>query len=125
MMPWAAKRVCTGCGRKINVRRCPHCRAREEAERVPASERYGRGWPELRARVLREARYLCEPCAMKGRFTEAVEVDHIIPALERPDLKLERRNCQAICRECHRVKNAREGRARLERRREFEKARGR
>ena len=53
---------------------------------------------------------VCKPCYDAGFVTQADEVDHIIPIDWDPDLAWERSNFQAICRECHEKKTAKENR---------------
>lgn len=41
-------------------------------------------------------------------ITAAVEVDHVVPIRERPDLRLDMSNLQSVCHACHSAKTARE-----------------
>jgi 5-methylcytosine-specific restriction enzyme A len=65
-------------------------------------------WQRLRAKVLRDADYLCvqdgkrESCGVV-----ATEVDHITPHRGNPNLFWNRSNLQAMCRSCHSQKTAR------------------
>jgi 5-methylcytosine-specific restriction endonuclease McrA len=47
---------------------------------------------------------LCRHCLREGRVTASVLVDHIIPLSQRPDLRLDRTNLQALCSRCHSLK---------------------
>src|SRR5690625_3570785 len=52
-------------------------------------------------------RHLCQPCLSAGRYTQAEEVDHIVPVANEGTDDME--NLQAICVECHQAKTATEG----------------
>jgi 5-methylcytosine-specific restriction enzyme A len=67
---------------------------------------YGYRWQKLRERILRRDDYLCQPCLAHSRVTPATEVDHITPKAEGGTD--DPGNLQAICRECHAEKTARE-----------------
>lgn len=67
---------------------------------------YGHEWMQLRKLILARDYYLCQPCMMTGRATEAVAVDHITPkALGGND---DPANLQSICGPCHEAKTAKE-----------------
>lgn len=84
-------------------------RERDRA-RGSASERgYDAAWHRLRNAILARDP-LCRMCQAQGRTRTAMEVDHIIPISERPDLRLVEGNLQPLCRPCHRIKTARERR---------------
>lgn len=57
-------------------------------------------WRTLRYQVLLEAGFICNVCEIR----EATIGDHIIPTKVRWDLRLVRKNIQAICHECHNKK---------------------
>ena len=63
---------------------------------------YDRTWMKLRLIFLQEHPLCCE-C---GR--PAGEVDHKIPISERPELRLDPANLQAMCKSCHSRKTASE-----------------
>ncbi len=44
---------------------------------------------------------LCQICLKTGLYTQAQEVHHIKPIRERPDLRLDAANLQALCKPCH------------------------
>jgi 5-methylcytosine-specific restriction protein A len=44
---------------------------------------------------------LCRFCAEQGRVTAARDVDHIVPIVQRPDLRLDRSNLRPLCQPCH------------------------
>lgn len=71
---------------------------------------YDKDWQKVRAYILARDGWLCQI-----RMTEdcrpnmpraAVEVDHKIPMLRRPDLRLDPRNLRASCRACNLAKEA-------------------
>lgn len=43
---------------------------------------------------------LCYECGMPG-MAHDLEVHHLIPRHERPDLMYDAGNCQALCKSCH------------------------
>ncbi|NMB34825.1 MAG: HNH endonuclease [Firmicutes bacterium] len=63
----------------------------------------------LRKRVLLK-HPLCAECKRQGRVTKATVVDHIIPHKGNPELFWDENNLQALCKPCHDLKTAREGR---------------
>ena len=63
---------------------------------------YGYQWQKLRAHILRGDDYLCRPCRIAGRTTEAREVDHIVPKSQ--DGTDDSDNLQSICTPCHKAK---------------------
>jgi 5-methylcytosine-specific restriction protein A len=72
------------------------------------SGRGGRPWRRKREAVMRRDQYLCQPCKMQGRITEATEVDHITNVAEGGTD--DATNLQAICSQCHAVKTQAEAR---------------
>ena len=67
---------------------------------------YGADWQRLRLQVLEEEP-LCRFCAEQGLVTAARDVDHIIPIVQRPDLRLVRSNLRPLCQSCHSAHTAR------------------
>ena len=67
---------------------------------------YDRQWRNRRLVVLQRDKYLCQPCRRADRVRPAQEVDHVIPRSAGGTDDLD--NLQAICRECHAAKTARE-----------------
>lgn len=51
---------------------------------------------------------LCEICAKAGRTKGATQVDHILPATDRPELFFVWVNLQSLCDDCHEEKTVRE-----------------
>ena len=78
-------------------------------ERGTWVERYGKGWYKLRRHVIATSP-LCVHCLVKGRPTQAREIDHIIPVSMGGTNDLS--NLQALCLDCHSRKTASESRAR-------------
>lgn len=64
-----------------------------------------RRYREMRARFLGN-HPLCVLCKKDGFIVSAVEVDHVLPISQRPDLVYEESNWQALCETCHKRKTA-------------------
>lgn len=58
-------------------------------------------WKELREKVLRRDKYLCQECKAKGIYKAADEVHHVFTISTRPDLKLDSRNLISLCKLHH------------------------
>jgi 5-methylcytosine-specific restriction endonuclease McrA len=97
-MPWAPLRVCLTHGGKIpRGGRCGACARAYDLGRPEHFAFYtSAAWRALRAQVLLE-----EPWCACGCRRLSVDVDHILPRSDRPDLELERTNLRALSRECH------------------------
>ncbi|WP_334051006.1 HNH endonuclease [Burkholderia cepacia] len=67
---------------------------------------YGSAWERIRMRILRRDTGLCQPCLQTSRVTPATAVDHVISKARGGTDHDE--NLQAICRDCHAAKTARE-----------------
>ncbi|RQR78349.1 HNH endonuclease [Burkholderia sp. Bp9012] len=67
---------------------------------------YGSAWEKIRLRILRRDCGLCQPCLQVGRVTTATAVDHVVSKARGGTDRDE--NLQAICRDCHATKTARE-----------------
>ena len=59
-----------------------------------------KAWRELRYQTLLDNGFICNICKVR----EATIGDHIIPTKVRWDLRLERKNVQGVCPECHNKK---------------------
>lgn len=57
-------------------------------------------WPALRLQALRRDGWQCVQCGSRVRL----EVDHIKPTRDRPDLAFELSNVQVLCAPCHTTK---------------------
>ncbi|UOM34862.1 HNH endonuclease [Acuticoccus sp. I52.16.1] len=64
----------------------------------------GARWAALRLEALRRDGFECVACGHRGRL----EVDHILPVRDRPDLAHDLTNLQSLCGGCHASKTARE-----------------
>lgn len=112
-----APRLCS-CGIKVAPgEQCPCERRRAAARkdgRPSASARgYDRAWLRL-ARAFLATHPRCALCVEAGVFTAAEVVDHIVPVCDRPDLRLDPANLQALCRSHNARKATAEKRARSE-----------
>lgn len=94
---------CNVCGYKRPKRTWP--------DRGKTTERgYGADWRRIRAQKLKQTP-LCEQCAVEGRVVVATDVDHIVPFMGTDDpLRLSLMNLRSLCRRCHQIKTARQGR---------------
>lgn len=87
-----------------NAERKKATAAYHDANRPSASERgYDAKWAKIRIHHLQN-HPLCEHCLKEGRYIQATLVDHIIPAIVRPDLFYSGDNYQSLCRQCHAIK---------------------
>lgn len=97
-------RVCLSCSRVIEAsrRRCPECqrafdRAHNAARPPVLRALYSSSaWQKLRAEVVSVGR--CHWC---GATSVRLVGDHVIPAIDRPDLALERDNVVPSCYSCN------------------------
>lgn len=62
---------------------------------------------KMRARFM-SANPVCASCEKLGITVAATELDHVIPAHERPDLFWDVSNLQSLCSDCHMGKTAAE-----------------
>ena len=67
---------------------------------------YDSKWVKLREKVLIRDEYLCQVCKANGIYTQAKEVDHIVPKALGGSDSFD--NLQAICKHCHREKTLQE-----------------
>ena len=56
-----------------------------------------RRWPALRLSAKRRDGWRCVQCGARGRL----EVDHIQPVRDAPELAFELKNLQTLCTSCH------------------------
>jgi 5-methylcytosine-specific restriction endonuclease McrA len=59
-----------------------------------------RRWAALRMQALRRDGWRCVRCGARGRL----EVDHVQPVANRPDLSWDVENLQTLCNVCHAYK---------------------
>jgi len=115
-MATAGKRPCRQVGCPALLDRGGYCEAhkrdeyrRQDRFRGSSSSRgYDRNWRKLRDAYIR-AHPLCE--IKTNCFAGPVlasEVDHRIPIVDRPDLRLDPANLQSACKACHSSKTMRE-----------------
>lgn len=81
--------------------------------RESASERgYDHRWSKFRKRFLaskiREGVYSCNICNGYFRSTSEIQLDHIKPLRDHPELKFDPANLQLLCRICHIKKTSEE-----------------
>ena len=90
--------------RRFEDRAYYQTRRRADEGRARAQAFYNSdAWWRLRTAFLQE-HPLCGPHRALGRIHAARELDHIIPVLERWDLRLEWSNLQGLCKQLHNAK---------------------
>ena len=77
--------------------------------RNPKLTRTSRRYRKARRAFLRQ-NPLCVKCAERGLTVAAEELDHVLRAVDRPDLFMERTNWMALCQPCHERKTVGENR---------------
>lgn len=116
-MPWKPLRPCRhpGCP---NLSDQAYCELHRKQIKADANRDYdnsrrdkemysfyhSQAWIQLRA-VKIKMNPLCEECYKQGRLKKAVIVDHILPAKECPDKRLDIANLQSLCVGCHNKKH--------------------
>lgn len=91
---------------------CRPVDSRQERRGSPSQRGYDHDWTRA-SLAHRRKEPLCRECRFRGRRTAADLVDHIVPVVDRPDLRLDRENFCSLCKDCHdRVKRALEAYAR-------------
>lgn len=106
-MPKAAPRPCTfpGC-RAYSVYR-GRCDEHKEVRWTKSKNRLsGWDWAKVRPRILARDGHLCQSCLQAGRYTQATEVDHVIPLSKGGSNDDD--NLMALCHTCHGLKTATE-----------------
>ena len=99
---------CTACGEPHDgPGRCPDCRreadtARDRTRDPSRSHQGTARWTKLSARLRRIAPF-CETCGS----TKLLEVDHILPVVEFPELVYIIENLRVLCRRCNRSRGHR------------------
>lgn len=58
-------------------------------------------WKRKRSAILRRDGYRCRNCRRYGRSREAVEVHHVKPVDEYPELAFSDANLVSLCHACH------------------------
>lgn len=77
------------------------------AKAVSDAKTYDSQWRKLSLNF-RAKNPWCVECLGEGFVVEARHVDHKIPVVQRPDLRLDTRNLQSLCVSCHSRKTAKE-----------------
>ena len=70
--------------------------------------RYDATWVRFRIAYLSSHPY-CRDCEERGILNIATEVHHVLPLLQRPDLRLDEANMLSLCKRCHSRRTAAEG----------------
>ena len=84
-----------------------HRAAGKRDQRENSAKRgYDRHWRKVRDQALIRDKYLCQMCLAQGRVTLATLVDHIIPVVVAPHLRLVLSNLQSLDVDCHAIKTA-------------------
>ena len=115
-MPQRPKRPCRkpGCPELTNTGYCTNHSDTKPAYDLHRGSAHSRGydadWRRVRLLALQRDYGLCLHCQAAGRVTQAVDVDHKVPILQRADLRLEVDNLQSLCRSCHVAKTSAEHR---------------
>lgn len=88
------------------MKRAPGSRRREDRRRNHEGRKryFSPRWARLRGVILARDRHLCQECMRQGRVTTGNQIDHILPADERPDLFWTMTNLETLCQKCHAVK---------------------
>lgn len=97
--------ACDACDKKRRERQ-PTTSRSERDPRSASARGYDRQWRKMRVHVLAD-QPICELCEELGYVSPAMEVHHIHPISQRPDLRLERSNLMALCIPCHRNEDER------------------
>ena len=112
-MPRKPKRMCShpGCPELTEGRYCEK-HQKEESSKYnmarPSKHLYGSNrWKKLRKEFLLR-HPLCESCKRRGVVKAAIVVDHIMPHKGNEELFWNQSNWQALCKQCHDKKTAKE-----------------
>lgn len=98
------KKSCQYCGRVHPVGyECPKKpKRKKQGKREAEQTRSSYVWQKKRKEIKERDHYLCVYSLSKGRIVyEDLEVHHIIPLEERPDLAFEDGNLITLCQEVH------------------------
>ena len=93
----------------VGARARPKRKAWASTRTSRAARGYGWQWEKQRARILKRDKRLCQSCLKAGRSVVASDVDHIVP--RSAGGSEDDANLQALCRDCHKAKTAREAKA--------------
>lgn len=67
-----------------------------------------KAWRRVRGIALHRKGARCEHCGKTAAETERIDVDHVLPRSEHPQLALWVSNLQVLCQECHEAKTYRD-----------------
>lgn len=112
-MAASALRVCSkpGCNALTRESRCEKHRQDISKNRKQADPFYSSAaWRKLKKRH-REKHPLCVMCLSEGRVTPVDDVNHIKPRREYPELELDPKNLESLCK-AHHTRVTNEGRHR-------------
>ena len=70
---------------------------KDKWKRPSAKVQRDKRWPALRQAARRRDNWCCVKCGHRGR----IEVDHIKPVRDAPELAFDLTNLQCLCRQCH------------------------
>ena len=97
--------------RKGHKQMAPGSRARMSRGKGPINHHWNGGnWRYWKNQALKRDNYTCQLCSFSER--EIMEVDHIKPRAEFPELRFELSNLVTLCPNCHRRKTIMEHKAR-------------
>lgn len=72
-----------------------------------------KAWQDCRNAYAKKANHLCENCLRQGIYKPGVIVHHIIQLtpmnIERPEVTLNYKNLELLCRDCHKQKHELDG----------------
>lgn len=94
---------CSYCGRIVDRHhKCPK-KPKQVNKRTEAEQgRYTTAWYKKSAEIKERSQFLCAVCKDKGKYTyDDLEVHHIEPLRERPELLLDDNNLICLCERCH------------------------
>ena len=113
------KKICNerGCNNLISMKesRCPKCAEKNAHRKRERDKNYQRNimpehlrkfynsaaWKRFRLSILKRDYHLCQRCLKDGHVTPATIVHHIIEIREDFDKRLDKDNCESVCRDCH------------------------
>lgn len=97
------KKSCRWCGKIVpRGHDCPKKPKQQSRREKWESGRYTNDWNVKSIEIKEASKYLCAVCLEGGRYTyDGLEVHHIVPLRERPELLLEDANLICLCERHH------------------------